>query len=384
VKRQSAGGPTPRRDRLHLALVGTRGVPARYGGFETAVEEIGQRLVASGHRVTVYCRGSGASDTYLGMELVHLPAVRRKALETLSHTAASALHAVTHPPDVAFVFNAGNAPFVPVLQRRGIPVALHLDGLEWKRDKWRGAGARYYRWAESFGVRYADALIADARGIADYLREQYDTGSTFIPYGAPSVQADPGRVAEVGLVPGEYHLVVARLEPENNVHVIAEGHHRSEARLPLAIVGAAPYGDTYVSRLQALTDSSEKIKMLGSVWDQQLLDALYAGCTTYWHGHSVGGTNPSLLRAIGAGAPVAAFDVVFNREVTNGHALFFDDAADVASLAAAVEDDGQALHARAQQALAHVRTAYQWDEVAARYEDLARELVAGGRAKRTP
>src|SRR5665213_1249269 len=128
---------------LRIAMVGTRGVPAAYGGFETAVEEIGRRLAANGHQVTVYCRnvpGERAS-TYLGMKLVYLPALRMKIAETLSHTGLSSLHLFfSKKHDMAFVFNAANAPFVPILRARGIPTVVHVDGLEWKRQKWSGAG----------------------------------------------------------------------------------------------------------------------------------------------------------------------------------------------------------------------------------------------------
>jgi hypothetical protein len=132
-------------------MLGTRGVPARYGGFETAVEEIGKRLVLAGHEVTVFCRGNREfGDEYLGMRLVHLPSVRRKALETLSHTALSVVHSEARDADMAFVFNAANAPLLPVLRLTGTPVAVHVDGLEWQRSKWSGAGQRYYLACERY------------------------------------------------------------------------------------------------------------------------------------------------------------------------------------------------------------------------------------------
>jgi hypothetical protein len=155
--------------------MGTRGVPASYGGFETAVEEIGKRLAARGYDITVYCRNPGQTITeYEGMRLVNLPAVRHRMAETLSHTSLSAARAITKDkPDVALVLNAGNAPLIKPLQAAGIPVAIHLDGLESKREKWRGAGARYYRWAEKVAVKNGDAVIADAQSIADHVRDTY-------------------------------------------------------------------------------------------------------------------------------------------------------------------------------------------------------------------
>ena len=171
---------------MRIAMVGTRGVPASYGGFETAIEEIGPRLVQQGHDVTVYCRPTGraAPKEHLGMRLVNLPALRTKALETLSHTALSTGHFLGgRRQDVAFVFNAANAPFVPLIRARGTAVALHVDGLEWKRDKWGRWGRRYYRLAEQLAVREADALIADAQGIAQYFDDEFQVPTELISYG---------------------------------------------------------------------------------------------------------------------------------------------------------------------------------------------------------
>ncbi len=280
---------------MRIALVGTRGVPAAYGGFETAVEEVGRRLADSGHDVVVYCRttpGSTAEQpaTHLGMRLVHLPAARKRALETLSHTALSVGHLVTHRTDAAFVFNAANAPLLPVIRAARIPVATHVDGLEWKRTKWSGTGQKYYRMAESLAVRWSDALIADAQGIADYYTEEFGAPTDLITYGAPVIDPPADRLAELGLTARGYHLVVARFEPENHVAEIVEGYTASGATQPLVVVGSAPYSDEYTARVHGLAD--DRVRFLGGVWDQDLLDVLYAHATTYLHGHSVGAPTP--------------------------------------------------------------------------------------------
>jgi glycosyltransferase involved in cell wall biosynthesis len=363
-------------------MLGTRGVPAHYGGFETAVEEIGRRLVERGHEVVVYCRDAGdeVAETYLGMELVHLPAAHRKSLETLSHTALSVSHLLARrrPCDAAFVFNAANAPFIPPLRARGVPVVVHVDGLEWQRDKWQGAGRRYYRVAEGLAVRWADALIADAQGIADYYADEFGAPTELITYGAP-VQDEPGaaRLAELDLRPRAYHLVVARFEPENHVREIVMGYTRSASRHPLVVVGSAPYSNGYTAEVKQLADADPRVRLLGGVWDQAQLDELYANSLTYLHGHSVGGTNPSLLRAMGAGAAVLAYDVVFNRETLGDRGWFFDRPATLGALLDEAEarpgtlaDAGHALRERA-------RRTYDWDDVALRYEDLARRVAAG-------
>lgn len=361
-------------------MIGTRGVPAAYGGFETAIEEIGQRLVARGHQVVVYCRGGDTTQRlHLGMRLVHLPAVRSKTLETLSHTALSVLHAITRrAPQAAFVFNAANSPFLPGLRLRRIPVAVHVDGLEWRRGKWGRGGRTYYRVAEQLAVRFSDALIADAQGIADYYTEEFAVETELISYGT-NILDDPAldRLAELDLEPGGFHLVVARFEPENHVDEIVRGYAASTATRPLVVVGSAPYSAAYTDGIRSVADGDARIRMLGGVFDQELLDQLYAGALTYLHGHSVGGTNPSLLRAMGAGTAVLAWDVNFNREVVGEHAAFFTSPETLAGLLDAAESDperqveiGRSLRQRAAQT-------YVWDLVAERYEALARRLASG-------
>ncbi|RMI41306.1 glycosyltransferase family 1 protein [Actinomadura harenae] len=372
-------------------MIGTRGVPARYGGFETAVEEIGRRLADAGHEVTVYCRGERHPDRmYLGMRLVHLPAVKKKVAETLSHTALSVTHSAARRitrrgPDAALVFNAANAPLLPVLRAMRIPVATHVDGLEWKRTKWSGSGRRYYLAVERLAVRWSDALIADAVGIRDYYQEKFGAESVFIPYGAPILEgADAGKLAEAGYAPGGFHLVVARFEPENHVHLAVEGYRRSAARKPLVVVGSAPYADEYTTRVRELAGDDPRITFLGGVWDQDLLDSLYAGALTYVHGHSVGGTNPSLLRAMGAGASVLAYDVNFNREVLGEDAgrFFGDPAALAQELEAAEADPGHAAD-RGEEARKRAAERYVWDDIARDYERLCEDLAERRLTRRT-
>ncbi|WP_204013050.1 DUF1972 domain-containing protein [Sphaerimonospora thailandensis] len=364
---------------MHIAMIGTRGVPARYGGFETAVEEIGARLVDAGHQVRVYCRGAAErQDEHRGMRLVHLPALRHKTLETLSHTALSVGHLLAHRTDVALVFNAANSPLLPFIRAARIPVATHVDGLEWKRDKWSGAGRRYYLIAERLSVRWSHAVIADARAIQDYYQERYEIGSVLIPYGAPIQDvANTELLKRTGYEPGRFHLVVARFEPENHVAEIVAGYVRSRAEYPLIVVGSAPYAAEYTERVHEIAGSDPRVRLVGGIWDQELLDALYAGCASYLHGHSVGGTNPSLLRAMGAGAPVIAYDVVFNREVLADTGLFFGDEAMLAETLETVEKRRDQEAARGAAARERARTAYRWDDVAARYERLCHDLVTG-------
>ncbi len=365
---------------MRIALIGTRGVPARYGGFETAVEEIGRRLVERGHQVTVYCRPSGADRprTYLGMDLVHLPAIRHRVAETLSHTAASVLHQVRRPSDVAIVFNAANAPLLPLLRARRVPTAVHVDGIEWKRGKWGPVGRQWYRRSERLAVRLAGALIADARGIQDYYRDEHAATSWFIPYGAPDTAGiGHGKLAAFDVRPGGYHLVVARMEPENHVDLVVAGYRRSRACCPLVVVGGAPYDTGYGGVVRAAADGDPRIRFVGPVWDQEALDQLYANSLSYLHGHSVGGTNPSLLRAAGAGAAVTAFDNGFNREVVATGGRYFLTPEAVAEALHEAEDDPGATAERGRRTRLTVLDRYTWDSVTEDYERMLEATAAG-------
>ncbi|MHA7304976.1 DUF1972 domain-containing protein [Arthrobacter sp. TMN-49] len=375
---RSTGGGT-----MRIALVGTRGVPARYGGFETCVEEVGQRLAAMGHDVVVYCRTAKSEQPgpthYLGMELVHHSAPRRKSLETLVHSGRAVGHILTHRVDAAIVFNAANSPWLPVLKAARIPVATHVDGLEWQRARWGNLGRKYYRGAESLAVRLSDALIADAEGIQDYYTEEFNVETTLLAYGAPILQGGgSSRIAEFGLSAKAYHLVVARFLPENHVHMIVEGYTKSRAKLPLIVVGSHPYAQEYTATLHAMGD--QRVTFVGGVWDQDLLDELYANALVYWHGHSVGGTNPSLLRAMGAGAATNAFDVRFNREVLGAAGQYFGSAADIPALAEGAEANVAGVHERGVASVARARH-YDWDDIAQGYEAMCRRIVAGESTK---
>ena len=284
-------------------------------------------------------------------------------------------------PDVAIVFNAANAPFLPALRAARIPVAVHVDGLEWKRAKWGVRASGYYRWAEARSARWADAVIADAQGIADHLRDVHGIHARYIPYGAPIVAPDATRLAEVGVSARQYHLVVARFEPENHVREIVAGYAASRAQMPLIVVGDAPYADDYRAQVQAAAGGDPRVRFLGSLWDSDLLDALYGHALTYLHGHSVGGTNPSLLRALGAGAPVSAYDVVFNREVAGGAGVYFTTTEDVAALCEGAERAPAAAIERGSAGQADVAARYRWSDVADAYERLVGELLSTRRGR---
>lgn len=370
---------------MRIAMVGTRGIPAAYGGFETAVEEVGKRLASRGHEVLVYCRGTRrlAEDdngrTYLGMRLCHLPALRNRQLETLSHTAFSVLHLVTKEKvDAVLLFNAANSVFLPLLHSRGLHVATHVDGLEWQRGKWGRIGKHYYRLAECLAVRWSDRLIADAAGIAHYYKDEFGAATDLIAYGAPVlINPSDSALSTLGLTSGGYHLVVARCEPENHVDMIIDGYRRSAVKMPLIVVGSAPYSTAYTKNVSDAADASPGVRLIGSIWDHAVLNQLYAHAATYVHGHSVGGTNPSLLRAMGAGTASIAYDVNFNRDVLGEQGRYFHNAAALGRALRESESNRDDLATRGAALALRAASLYNWDAVALAYEDLCLKLAEG-------
>ena len=364
---------------LRIAMIGDRGIPARYCGFSNLVEEVATRFVADyGIEVTVYCRSQyfdSHPPYYRGVHLVYLSAPGGKSFESLWHSARAILHAACRPYDLAFVVDPGNSPLTLPLLLRRIPFVIHTDGLGWQRRKWSAIQRRYYRWSEWLSARLATALVCDSIAIREYYRKAYRKDSTFIPYGG--IAGDPpneGAPALFGLNPGEYHLVVARLEPENNVDLVIREYKNSNARFPLVYVGGARYESDYSRRVFAEAD--DRVKCIGAVYESDVLNGLYKHCRSYLHGHEVGGTNPSLLRAMAAGAACVPIDVVFHREVMGGEGRFFDrQTGSLARIIESLEADSDLAAGLGRLARHRAEHFYRWDAVAAAYAEYFSGLV---------
>ncbi len=362
---------------MKVAILGTRGVPACYGGFETLAEELGRRLVARGHQVTVYGRRGfvdPAKGEHRGMRLVVLPAVHQKHLETLSHTLLSCLHAAGERFDAALVCNAANAPLVPILRLAGTPVALNVDGLERKRRKWGAAARAYYRLCEALAAVLADGLVTDAEVIRRYYCRAYRVDSSMIPYGG-DLEPPAGRevLARLGLEPGGYLLYVSRFEPENNPDRVASAWARTSSRRTLVMVGGAPYAPALTRRVRELAD--ERVLLAGPVYGDGYRQLLF-GCRLYLHATEVGGTHPALVEAMGAGRPVLFYDTPENREVAGGAGLpfRFDGPDPLERLLERTVEDPARLEELGRASRRRVAERYAWDSVAAAYEELLEGL----------
>lgn len=363
---------------MKIAILGTRGIPPAYGGFETLAWELSTRLAARGHQVTVYCR-KGATDETLtlppGVERRFLPFLPGKYLETVSHAAVSTLDALVHPYDAIWLGNAANAIFAGFPRLRGTVVALNVDGIERQRAKWGLAGRIWYSLGERFALIFPNAIVSDAQVIQDYYRERYGAASELIAYGSPILDRNPPPDMEAhglgGVEPDRYLLYVSRLEPENQAHLVIEAYRKVGGDLPLLIVGDAPYANAYKERVRRLAADDPRVRLVGAIYGAGYRD-LQRGALAYIQATSVGGTHPALVEAMGAGNLVLAYATPENVEVTAGTGLLFSTLDELAAHLRRVAADPHAPPLDALRAAARKRAAveYSWDAVTSAYEQL--------------
>jgi glycosyltransferase involved in cell wall biosynthesis len=356
---------------VKIAMLGTRGVPAAYSGFETCVEQVGKRLAARGHEVIVYCRPAyvkTAATEYLGMRLVKLPSIPTKGLDTLSHTALSTIRALRRDrPDAALIFGVGNAVFCRFFRRSHVGVAINVDGADWARLKWGPIGRRYLRWSERVAVDTAGGVIADSRAVAAYYREHYDADTTFIPYGAEVPSASGTETLKrFQLEPRHYLLAVGRMVPENGFHDLIAAYAAVRPPMPFVVVGDAPYSEDYKRRLREMAPGSVIFTgyQFGAAY-QELSAHAYA----FLFGAQVGGTHPVLVEQLAYGNCVLARWTASNAEVAGDAAIYFHDLPELQQSLADIIQQPALVEARREQARVRAR-AYSWDEVTDAYEAL--------------
>jgi len=368
---------------VKIAIIGTRGVPAAYGGFETFAEELGARLVTRGHAVTVYARSHVVPPmrTYRGMRIRRLPTIRHKYLDTVTHTALSMIDAVPRRFDAVLVCNNANAPFAALPRLVGAAVVLNVDGLEWGRAKWGLIGRTYYRFCAWLAPRLPVRLVSDARVIASYFAQHYGADSVYIPYGTDALVVPPGAELERhGLQPSRYILYVSRLEPENNAVLVIEayrlagGLERLDA--PLVIVGDAPYASSYRRQIDDLAQSTPGVILTGYQFGEVYRE-LQSNCLLYVQATEVGGTHPALIEAMGRGAAIIATDVPEHREVLGETGDYYErgSAEDLAKAMTALADDGPRRQAMGHSARSRALAVFSWDAVTSEYEQLFESLI---------
>ena len=373
--------PAANRQRpLNIALLGTRGIPASYGGFETFAEELSVRLVRREHRVTVYGRSHFVDPrlrSYRGVDIRVLPAVRMKYLETVTHTILSMVASLSRPSDVVLICNAANAFVCWIPKLVGQRVVLNVDGLERLRKKWNRLGKAYYRFSEFLGTLLPDGVVTDARSIQQYYLEEYGFRSKFIPYGAPTRRLkSQAALDRLELEPRKYLLYVSRLEPENNAHLVMQAYERSSITLPLVVIGDAPYSRHYIQKLHQLA-KGKNILFPGAIYGPGYLELL-SHSLCYVHATEVGGTHPALIEAMGCSCIVLVNDTPENREVVADCGLVypFNDLESLSQLMRHVCSQADAYDDYRRRARVRVRDHYDWEDVVTQYEDLFYELTS--------
>ncbi|HXI14672.1 MAG TPA: glycosyltransferase [Thermoanaerobaculia bacterium] len=365
---------------LRIAILGTRGVPPRYGGFETFVSELGQRLSLRGHAVTIYSsrqHGAGVGEIWQGIRRVEVGAIRHKYLETVSRTFLSSIDALQQSFDVALICNAANAFVLPLFRAARIPVAMNVDGIERKRRKWNVLGRATYLAGEAFSAGFADRVVADAQVIADYYEKSLAVRSVVIPYGSefPVAEADSDILGTLGVSASQYILYVSRFEPENNPLAVVEAYARVATSLPLVMVGDAPYSRELIDELKQKAD--DRVILPGAIYGNDYR-TLQRNALFYVQATEVGGTHPALIEAMGSGGAVLANGTPENREV-GGDAVGYFEVEDRESLATAMRNwlAAESLDEWRRKARSRAKELYSWDAVTDAYERLFLELAEG-------
>lgn len=360
-----------------VAIIGTRGYPSFYGGFETAVRRLAPYLADHGWQVVVYGRPgatSDAADTDLRVNRVVTRGIEKKSLSTLTYGLTSTAHSLRNRPDAALVMNVANGYWLPLLRRAGIPTLVNVDGIEWDRAKWGRVAKSVFRGGAKMTAKFANELVFDAEAIADRWNSEFGRDGVFIPYGGdvPNTKLP----VEPGLESREYALMVARFVPENTVEPFLEAASELSKEMDVVIVGSSGYGGPLDDAAKSLASSQSRVRWLGHVSDDRRLHSLWQHAGAYFHGHSVGGTNPALVQAMACGAPCVARDTVYNREVLDESAIFVQPTSEaIVSGIRRVVMDRELQSSLSRAALARAQQHYSWDLVNSRYDEALTRLA---------
>ena len=366
-----------------VAIIGSRGYPYVSSGYETLVKELSERLVAKGIEVRVYChRGLFTSRPaeVNGVKLVYMPAIETKILSQLSHSFLSVLHCCFSRVDVMLAVNPANGPFGILTRLFGKPTTINLDGLEWKRPKWKGLGAKYFLFASKLATRWYDILINDSDEMRRIYLEEFGKDSEVIAYGANVRYSQKSELIQKwNLKGGDYYLIVGRLIPDNNADIIVQGFLRSDSRRKLVIVGDVPYQDEYATGIKAQAEHDRRLIFTGYVTDPDELSELYHHAYGYFHGHEYGGTNPTMIKALAYGSAILALNTPFNQEMLQEGkfgAFFEKEPSAVTRLLSEVDQDADRMKQLKENSRNGLTQKYDWDHVADQYLAVFQKLTS--------
>lgn len=365
---------------MKIAIIGSRGYPYVYSGYETFVKETFE-LLTDKYDIHVYCHRHLFDDKpskVNDIKLHYIPTIKHKALGQLSNSFLSTLHALLFQRfDVILYVNTANGPFGLLTKMFGVKSAIITDGLEWLRPKWEGIGAKYFLWASKFATKVFDVLIADSEEMRKIYLEKFGVESEVIAYGAHERYSNTDdKIRQFGIEKNEYYLVVGRLIPDNNADLVVEGFKRANTDKKLVVVGDVPYKDEYADKIKA--EASDKIIFTGYVYDQELLMELYANAYVYVHGHEFGGTNPTLLKALAYGCSILALDTNFSREVLldEKFGTYFIKNPDIfAKAVSRLDSEPDRVETQKKHSRERIRNMYTWDKIAEQYDKLFQKMV---------
>jgi glycosyltransferase involved in cell wall biosynthesis/UDP-N-acetylglucosamine transferase subunit ALG13 len=369
---------------MRVALIGTRGVPATHGGFETCVEEIGKRFASYGHSVFVYSKRPAPKrklKQFEGMQVIYIPRIPIKGFETLFAAMVSVVHSLHNKYDFHMVFDPANSPTLLIYKLFGKHCAINVDGLGWQRDKWGYFAKRYYKWSEWFAVKVCQNIVTDSKAMARYYKDEYGASTATIAYGANiPEQADPQKEEEIlssfGLKRNEYFLQITRFEPENNPLLTLQAFNSIATKLSMVLIGGVLKKTKYSESIQLEASKNKAILLPGFIYDNSTLNIFWTNASCYIHGNHIGGTNPALLQAMAAGRPVIARDCVFNREVLEEFGYYYER--NISSLCGNmqyVQKNKQEVEGKALKALGKVKSVFTWDKIADQYLTLFKTII---------
>ncbi len=367
--------------KLKIAIIGSRGYPYIYSGYETLVKELSERLVKKGHKVRVYCHSplfKKKPRQFNGIELVYTPSIETKFLSQIVNSFFSFIHVCFSNIDIVFVVNSANGPFGILTKIAGKKTCINVDGLEWLRPKWKGLGAIYFNWAAKMSTLFYDQIINDSDEMSKVYLNLFKIDSKVIAYGANIRKSkNPELISKWDIKKKEFYLVVGRLIPDNNADLIINGFLKSNSKKKLVIVGDVHYKDSYASNLKKIND--KRLIFTGYIEDQNILAELYHNSYVYVHGHEFGGTNPTMIKAMAYGCAILALDTVFNHEMLQKgkFGLFFKkELMSVTNQINYCEKEKLIINKFRQNSINGITQKYSWDYVTNQYLDVFNSLVS--------